>query len=189
MDSDNEEMMSSSSNSRASRKSSLISRLQSGQSLQICFMNENVSDITGQVSTTQPLDCPTISCVFDQESDDHSEEDAGLTDANNSLDNSRVTTEPNNVETSPNNNSCLDITNSFKTIDISLPKRERPSHLFTKLGFGSLNLDEYHIFEAIPKPTEKEQFQDYHSRLHAEARHALAQVYLYYSLLNYNGFS
>jgi len=61
-------------------------------------------------------------------------------------------------------------------MDISKPKSKRPSHLFTKLGFGSLNFDKYHVFAAIPKPSEKEQFHEYHSRLHAEARHALAQV-------------
>jgi hypothetical protein len=53
MDSDGEEILSSSS--RASRKSSLITRLQSGQSLQICFLNENVTDFTSQVSYSQSL--------------------------------------------------------------------------------------------------------------------------------------
>jgi hypothetical protein len=95
---------------------------------------------------------------------------------NTSLDNSHIATEPNNVKTSPNINSCQDITNSFKSLDISQPKSERPSHLFTKLGFGSLNFDKYDVFAAVPKPSEKEQFRDYHSRLHAEARLALAQV-------------
>ena len=95
----------------------------------------------------------------------------------NDLDNFHVNgLQRNEPKISPNNNSCLDISESIASINISNSNTKRPNHLFTKLGFGSIDFEKCDIFSIIEKPSKKELFAEYHSRLHAEARLALAQV-------------
>lgn len=153
---------------RSSRKSSLISRLQSGQSLQICFLNETVND---------PISRESQDSIHCHRNDNQMKRDNILD--NTSHLNDLVEKEP---KISPNNNSSLDITESIDSIKIS-NSNKRPNHLFTKLGFGSIDFEKYDLFSIIVKPSKKEQFGDYHSRLHAEARLALAQVWTHLSLI------
>ncbi|CAG2115355.1 unnamed protein product [Medioppia subpectinata] len=157
LDSDSEDM----SGFRSSRKSSLMSRLQNGQSLQICFMNETTSDSVLRES--------------DYQNEETIEDNSCKT--NPVLDNSYVmTTDTNPPKTSPNNNSSLNISDSLNAINISSPNMNRPNHLFTRLDSGSIDLKNYDLFSVIEKPPKKELFSDYHSKLHTEARLALAQL-------------
>ncbi|CAG2167301.1 unnamed protein product [Oppiella nova] len=158
LDSDSEDMP----GVRSARKSSLMNRLQSGQSLQICFMNETTNDSIPQENQNQSKDEILV---------DNNSKDTPL------LDNSYImTTDTNPPKTSPNNNSSLNISDSLNAINISKPNINRPNHLFTRLGSGSLDLETYNLFSVIEKPSKKELFNDYHSKLHTEARLALAQL-------------
>ena len=160
---------------RSSRKSSLVSRLQSGQSLQICFMNEAVTDSSSHVSIIiSHANHLVWSCGQLQANNCYETEINKLDNesrSGNNLDNK--------CKRSPNNNSCLDINKSLDSLSISKTNPKRPNYLFTKLGFTSLDktdLDKNQLFCRIEKPTRKELFAEYHTRLHAEARLALAQV-------------
>lgn len=162
---------------RSSRKSSLVSRLQSGQSLQICFMNEMVSDSLSNVSSLSSPDVrrhsELVFCCL--QAFDGSEPQTNKLDNESRSDNNL----DNKCRFSPNNNSCLEISKALDSLGISKSTAKRPNHLFTKLGFSSLDkteLDKSQLFFDIEKPSKREMFAEYHARLHAEARLALAQV-------------
>ncbi|XP_054168627.1 schwannomin-interacting protein 1-like [Oppia nitens] len=150
-DSDNEDMI---YGMRSSRKSTLMNRLQNCQSLQICFMNETVSETNNQKDNGSVVDNRPQSRQL--------------------LDNSHIT-KPNE---SPNNNSSLNISDSLHSLNISKHQTtvKRPNHLFNKLDSESFDIDNYDLFSYIEKPIQKSMFADYHSKLHNEARLALAQV-------------
>ncbi|RWS12430.1 Schwannomin-interacting protein 1-like protein [Dinothrombium tinctorium] len=148
MDADNDDLL---TNFRSInfRKSNMSSRIQNGTSLQLCFINE-------------------ISHDFDYQE----------LNQNQGLDNNKQAR-----ETSPNNNEVkglLDSTSlllsdtSSQMSDDSDLIVKRPSSLFMKTR--NKRFENFISLSLIPKPTEKEHFSTYHSKLYAEARIALSQA-------------
>ena len=77
-------------------------------------------------------------------------------------------------EISPNNNSCNETINKLQCnkYNVNSQYRKLSSFHHTKLN------QKLHALSVIPKPKEKSQFHEYHSRLHEEARSALSQAKL-----------